>query len=71
MYAGTESGRRSFTMSAQVIGTVRSDSNKTYEVKWDHVTHEVYISYSSWSHVGKAANAGDAMRLAEAWLHDK
>jgi hypothetical protein len=58
-------------VSAQVIGTVRSGSKKSYEVKWNSMTHEVYVSYSSWSLVGKAVSAGDAMRLAEAWLHDK
>lgn len=58
-------------MSAQEIGTVRSGSGKTYYVKWDTMSHDVYVSYAGWSSCGKASSAGDAMRRAEAYVHDK
>jgi len=58
-------------MSTQVIGKVKSGSGKTYEVKWDHDSRAVYVSYAGWSNAGTAATAGDAMRVAEAWLYDK
>jgi len=58
-------------MSAQLIGRVKSGSGKSYEVKWDASSHEVYVSYAGWSFCGKAGSAGDAMRMAEAYLFDK
>lgn len=59
-------------MAATVVGRVKSGkNNKSYEVKWDHMNNDVYVSYAGWTHVGKAASAGDAMRRAEAWLYDK
>ncbi|HNZ04090.1 MAG TPA: hypothetical protein PKK50_08095 [Myxococcota bacterium] len=58
-------------MSAQLIGRVKSGSNKSYEVKWDSSSRDVYVSYAGWSHCGKASSAGDAMRVAEAWLYNK
>lgn len=58
-------------MPATVIGRVKSGSGKSYEVKWDSASHEVYVSYSGWALVGKAFSAGDAMRKAEAWLYNK
>lgn len=58
-------------MSATVIGRVTSSQGKSYEVKWDQSTHDVYVSYAGWSHVGRASSARDAMNMAEAWLYDK
>lgn len=58
-------------MSAEIIGRVKSPGGKSYEVKWDHMSRDVYVSYSGWTEVGKASSAGDAMRRAEAWLYDK
>lgn len=58
-------------MSAEEIGTVRSPSGKSYTVKWDPRSKEVYVSYAGWAKVGSASSAGEAMRKAEAWLYDK
>ena len=58
-------------MSATVIGRVKSQSGKSYEVKWDQHGKEVYVSYAGWSRVGRANSAGEAMTKAEAWLYNK
>ena len=58
-------------MGASVIGSVKSGSGKRFEVKWDEYGKEVYVSYAGWTKVGKASSAGDAMRMAEAWVYDK
>jgi hypothetical protein len=58
-------------LSAIVIGTVKSGSGKTYEVKWDQMSKDVYVSYAGWAHVGKASSANEAMNKAEAWLYNK
>ena len=58
-------------MAAEVIGRVKSGSNKSYEVKWDHSSRDVYVSYAGWTDVGKASSASEAMRKAEAWLYNK
>ena len=58
-------------MAATVMGRVKSGSLKSYEVKWDSSSKDVYVSYAGWSRVGKASSAGDAMRQAEAWLYNK
>ena len=58
-------------MSATVIGSVKSGSGKTYEVKWDQLSKDVYVSYAGWAHVGKTSSANEAMNKAEAWLYDK
>ena len=59
-------------MGADVIGKVKSRKNKSYEVKWDKASGEVYVSYAGVSKVdGKASSAGEAMTKAEAWLYDK
>lgn len=58
-------------MAADVIGRVKSGSGKSYEVKWDHASRDVYVAYAGWSHAGSASSASDAMRKAEAWLYDK
>jgi hypothetical protein len=59
-------------MAATVIGRVKSGStNKSYEVKWDQFSKDVYVSYAGWTLVGEASSARDAMNKAEAWLYDK
>jgi len=58
-------------MPAIVIGTVKSGSGKTYEVKWDQMSKDVYVSWGGWAHVGKASTANEAMIKAEAWLYNK
>ncbi len=58
-------------MAAQIVGRVKSGKGGSYEVKWDHVSRDVYVSYAGWSYCGKAASASDAMRKAEAYLYDK
>ena len=63
----------SLALSATVIGRVASgkDKTKTYEVKWDPHSQDVYVNYAGGSKAGKATSAGDAMRVAEAFLYDK
>ena len=58
-------------MSAEIIGSVTSGSRKTYDVKWDPASKQVYVSYAGWSLCGTAGSAGDAMRKAEAYLYNK
>jgi len=59
-------------MAAKVIGRVKSGkSRKSYEVKWNHGTQEVYVSYAGWSKAGKAGTSGHAMHVAEVWLVNK
>ena len=59
-------------MAASVIGRMKSGkTRKSYEVKWDSYSKDVYVSYAGWSHVGKASSASEAMNKAEAWLYDK
>lgn len=57
--------------SATIIGRVKPGNGKSYEVKWDQSSRDVYVSWGCWSHVGKASTAGDAMNKAEAWLYNK
>ena len=59
-------------MSAEVIGHVKSPKGKDYEVKWDPASRDVYVSYAGSSKCReKASSAAHAMRIAEAFLHDK
>lgn len=58
-------------MAATVIGRVKSGKGKSYEVKWDQFSRDVYVSWGGWSHVGKASSANEAMNKAEAWLYNK
>lgn len=58
-------------MSATIIGRVKSNSGKNYEVKWDSMRKEVYVSYAGWSFVGKASSANEAMNKAEAYVYNK
>jgi len=58
-------------MLSNEIGKVNSGSNKTYTVKWDQSSKDVYVSWGGWSNIGKANSAGEAMTKAEAWLYNK
>ena len=58
-------------MSGTVIGRVQSGSGKSYEVKWDSLSKEVYVAYSGWTQCGKAQSASEAMNKAEAFLYNK
>jgi len=58
-------------MGAPVIGKVKSGKGKSYEVKWDQSSKDVYVSWAGWSRVGKANSANEAMTKVEAWLYDK
>lgn len=60
-------------MSASVIGRVKSGSGKSYEVKWDSSGRAVYVrgAGGGWTHAGTASSAGDAMRVAEAYLYNR
>lgn len=58
-------------MSATVIGRVTSGSGKSYEVKWDSVSKDAYVSYAGWTSLGKAYSASEAMSKAEGYLYNK
>jgi hypothetical protein len=63
--------RKEKEVAATIIGRVKSGSGKSYEVKWDKLSQDVYVSYAGWSLVGKASTASDAMTKAEAYLYNK
>ena len=58
-------------MSAAVISRVKSEKGKSYEVKWDSSSKDVYVAYAGWTQCGKAYSAGEAMNKAEAFLYNK
>ena len=58
-------------MAAEIIGRVKSGKGKSYEVKWDTVSRDVYVSYAGWTHCGKASSAGEAMRKGEAYVYNE
>lgn len=59
-------------MGAEIIGHVKSPKGKEYEVKYDSSSRDVYVSYAGGSKCReKASSAAHAMRIAEAFLHDK
>lgn len=59
-------------MSAEKIGIVKSGKTiKSFEVKWDQASRDVYISWAGWTNVGKASSAREAMNKAEAYLYNK
>lgn len=58
-------------MAATIIGRVKSGKGNSYEVKWDQHDRNIYVSWAGWSKVGQAYSAGEAMRIAEAWLYNK
>ncbi len=58
-------------MAAEIIGSVKSERGKIYQVKWDHFSKDIYVSYAGWSSCGKASSEGEAMRKAEAFVYNK
>jgi len=58
-------------MAATIIGSIKSGSGKSYEVKWDSASKEVYVSYAGWASCGKASSASEAMNKAEAYVYNK
>jgi hypothetical protein len=59
-------------MSAILIGKVKGgQSGKSYDVKWDQHSKDIYVSIYGWKHAGKASSASEAMVKAEAWLYTK
>ena len=58
-------------MASEHIGSVKSGSGKSYDVKWDDVSEDVYVSYAGWTHCGRASSVREAMRRAEAFLYNK
>jgi hypothetical protein len=58
-------------MATTILGRAKSGRGKSYEVKWDSVSKDVYVWWSGWTQVGRASGAGEAMRKVEAWLCDK
>tara|TARA_R110002072_G_scaffold128623_13_gene266490 strand:+ start:9372 stop:9551 length:180 start_codon:yes stop_codon:yes gene_type:complete len=59
-------------MAAIVIGRVKAGkSQKSYEVKWDSASREVYVGWSGFTRCGKASSASEAMTKAEAFVYDK
>ena len=58
-------------MPSEIIGRVKSGKGKSYQVKWNPISRDVYVSYAGWSHCGKASSAGGAMRRAEAYVYNK
>jgi len=43
-------------------------SGRTFEVKWDPASHDLYVDGN---HIGKAMTATEAMQKAEAWAYNK
>ncbi len=59
-------------MSSEKIGSVKSGkTNKSFDVKWDQSSKDVYVSWAGWTNVGKASSAREAMNKAEAYLYNK
>ena len=59
-------------MSVSRIGSANAGvSNKSYDVYWDKSSNEAYVDKGGRTYIGKAHSAGEAMDIAEAWLHDK
>lgn len=59
-------------MSVQKLGDVKSGkSGKSFEVKWNPISKDVYVAWGGWTNVGKAYSASEAMNRAEAWLYNK
>jgi len=59
-------------MASEKIGSVKSGKScKSFDVKWDQSSRDVYVSWAGWTSVGKASSAREAMNKAEAYLYDK
>jgi hypothetical protein len=60
--------RREVAMSVVSLGYVKSPSGRSFEVKWDASSHELYVGGHR---VGKAYSPTEAMQKAEAWVYNK
>lgn len=59
-------------MSTEKIGNVKGGkSYQSFEVKWNPHSGEVYVGFAGMTKVGKASSAAQAMRMAEAAVHNK
>jgi len=59
-------------MASERIGSVKSGmTHKSFDVKWDQGSKDVYVNLSGWTSVGKASSAREAMNKAEAYLYNK
>lgn len=59
-------------MASEKIGSVKSGlTRKSFDVKWDQSSKDVYVSWAGGTSVGKASSAREAMNKAEAYLHNK
>ena len=59
-------------MASEIIGSLRSGKSlKSFEVKWDKSSRDVFVSWAGWTSIGKASSAREAMNKAEAYLYDK
>ena len=58
---GLHDNTKDVRLSATVIWRVKSGKGKSYEVKWDQVSKDVYVSYAGRSHVSKTSSAEDTM----------
>jgi hypothetical protein len=59
-------------MGTEKIGSVKSGkTRKSFEVKWNQSSRDVYVSWAGWTNVGKANSAREAMNKAEAYLYNK
>ncbi len=71
-YSADASGiRKEIEMAEIKLGRVKSGSGKTFVVKWNPSSKDVYVDNYGWTHVGKANSAGEAMTRAEAWAYNK
>jgi len=59
-------------MAVTVIGRVKSGQGKSYEVKWDQASRDVYVSWprAGWSQVGKASSAGAYQKRRNLLIRD-
>jgi hypothetical protein len=55
-------------MSAEKVGRATSGKGKGYDVRWNAQNGEVYVEYAGRTKLGTAKSAGQAMRMANAWL---
>ena len=55
-------------MSSTEIGRVKSPQGKSYEVRWDAGSRDIYVEGK---HIGKATSAQEAMIKAEASVYDR
>lgn len=58
-------------MTAKMVAEIKKPDGRRYNVKWDHIKKDVYISWGGWKYLGKSASAEDAKRIAEKFMEDK